>query len=63
MLDYVGVDLMMGNPPEGEAGDGEWKVLEVNRACQFKGFEQATGVNVAKELINYSMVGLNPAVS
>lgn len=43
-LDYVGVDLMIGN-------DGEWKVLEVNRACQFKGFEKATGVNVAKEVI------------
>lgn len=45
-LEYVGVDLMKGN-------DGEWKVLEVNRACQFKGFEQATGTNVASELINY----------
>ena len=55
-LNYVGVDLMLDN-------NNEWKVLEVNRACQFKGFEQATGVNVAKELINYSMVGLNPAVS
>ncbi|EKE05023.1 MAG: hypothetical protein ACD_19C00426G0045 [uncultured bacterium] len=43
-LDYVGVDLMKGN-------DGEWKVLEVNRACQFKGFEKATGVNVAKNVI------------
>ena len=46
LLDYVGVDLMKGN-------DGEWKVLEVNRACQFKGFEQATGVNVAKEVIEF----------
>ena len=45
-LDYVGVDLMKGN-------DGEWKVLEVNRACQFQGFEKATGVNVAEEVINY----------
>lgn len=45
-LDYVGVDLMMGN-------DGEWKVLEVNRACQFKGFEQATGVNVASEMVKF----------
>jgi RimK family alpha-L-glutamate ligase len=46
MLDYVGVDLMMGN-------DGGWKVLEVNRACQFKGFEQATGVNIASEVVKY----------
>lgn len=45
-LDYVGVDLMKGN-------DGKWKVLEVNRACQFKGFEQATGVNVALEIVNF----------
>lgn len=45
-LDYVGVDLMRGN-------DGEWKVLEVNRACQFKGFEEATGINVASEVINF----------
>ena len=53
MLDYVGVDLMMGNSPAGEAGDGDWKVLEVNRACQFKGFEQATGVNVASKMIEF----------
>lgn len=45
-LDYVGVDLMKGN-------DDEWKVLEVNRACQFKGFEKATGVNIASELIKF----------
>jgi RimK family alpha-L-glutamate ligase len=43
-LDYVGVDLMLNNQKE-------WVVLEVNRACQFKGFEQATGVNIAKEVI------------
>lgn len=45
-LDYVGVDLMMGN-------DGEWKVLEVNRACQFKGFEQATAVNIASKVVQF----------
>lgn len=46
MLEYVGVDLMKGN-------DGDWKVLEVNRACQFKGFEQATGTNVASNILFY----------
>lgn len=46
MLDYVGVDLMLNN-------NKEWVVLEVNRACQFKGFEQATGVNVASEMIEF----------
>lgn len=45
-LEYVGVDLMKGN-------DGGWKVLEVNRACQFKGFEQATRVDLASKVVNY----------
>jgi len=45
-LDYCGVDLMKGN-------DGEWKVLEVNRACQFQGFEKAIKVNVAKEVLKF----------
>jgi RimK family alpha-L-glutamate ligase len=49
MLDYVGVDLMMGN-------NGEWKVLEVNRACQYKGFEQATGMNVASEVVKSALL-------
>jgi RimK family alpha-L-glutamate ligase len=44
MLDYVGVDLMKG-------GGGDWKVLEVNRGCQFKGFESSTGINVAREVL------------
>ncbi|HLD92492.1 MAG TPA: ATP-grasp domain-containing protein [Patescibacteria group bacterium] len=48
-LDYVGVDLMKGN-------DGKWKVLEVNRACQFHGFEKAIGVNVAQKLINWCIL-------
>lgn len=46
MLDYVGVDLMLNN-------NKEWVVLEVNRACQFKGFEQATGVNVASKVVDF----------
>ena len=33
-----------------------WKVLEVNRACQFQGFEKATGVNVAQNLINWCIL-------
>lgn len=45
-LDYCGVDLMKGN-------DGEWKVLEVNRACQFQGFEKSTGINVAASVVDY----------
>lgn len=45
-LDFAGVDVMKGN-------DGEWKVLEVNRACQFRGFEKATGINVASKIIKY----------
>lgn len=45
-LDYVGIDLM-------KSDDGEWKVLEINRACQFKGFETATGLNVPKKVIEF----------
>lgn len=43
-LDFAGVDLMMGN-------DGAWKVLEVNRACQFEGFEKAVGANVPDAIL------------
>ncbi|KKP47914.1 MAG: Alpha-L-glutamate ligase, RimK family [Candidatus Woesebacteria bacterium GW2011_GWA1_33_30] len=45
-LDYVGVDIMLGN-------GNKWKVLEVNRACQFKGFEKALKINVAKEVTEF----------
>lgn len=43
-LDYCGVDIM-----KDEAGNSY--ILEVNRQCQFKGFEQATGINVAKAVV------------
>lgn len=45
-LDYCGVDLMKDNA-------GNWIVLEVNRACQFEGFEKVNDVNVAKETIEF----------
>lgn len=45
-LDYCGVDLMRGM-------NGKWKVLEVNRACQFQGFEKSTGINVADSVVDY----------
>jgi len=45
-LEYVGVDLMKDN-------NGEWRVLEINRACQFEGFERSTKVNVARTIINF----------
>jgi len=43
-LEYAGVDLMKNQ-------DGEWCVLEVNRSCQFRGFEKATAMNVASEIL------------
>lgn len=46
LLDYGGIDLMMD-------GKGSWIVLEVNRACQFQGFEKATGINVADKIVEY----------
>jgi len=44
-LEYAGVDLF--------PVDGKPRVLEVNRSPQFRGFEQATGVNVAKKIVEY----------
>ena len=44
--EYVGVDLMSDE-------NGDWKLLEINRACQFEGFEKSTGINVAKEVVSY----------
>jgi glutathione synthase/RimK-type ligase-like ATP-grasp enzyme len=43
-LDYCGVDIMKDN-------DGNSFVLEVNRQCQFQGFEKSTGINVAKSVV------------
>lgn len=43
-LDYGGVDIMKDE-------NGENYILEVNRQCQFQGFEKATGINVAKKIV------------
>lgn len=43
-LDYGGVDIMKDN-------EGNNYILEVNRACQYKGFEKATGINVAEAVL------------
>ncbi len=45
-LDYGGVDIMKDE-------EGNSFVLEVNRQCQFRGFEQATGVNVAEKIVEF----------
>jgi glutathione synthase/RimK-type ligase-like ATP-grasp enzyme len=62
-LDYGGVDIMKArkNPSALRAAPldkGAYKeedydsyVLEVNRQCQFQGFEKATGINVAKKVV------------
>jgi ribosomal protein S6--L-glutamate ligase len=44
--DYVGVDIMYdkkGNP----------YILEVNRGAQFEGFERSTGINIARQMIEW----------
>ncbi len=43
-LDYGGVDIM-------KDGEGNNYILEANRQCQFQGFEKATGINVAKKVV------------
>jgi RimK family alpha-L-glutamate ligase len=65
-LDYCGVDIMKspkspspavaGASPFEERGtfkeeDYDSYVLEVNRQCQFQGFEKSTGINVAKLVV------------
>lgn len=65
-LDYGGVDIMkapkspsptnVGASPFEERGtfkeeDYDSFILEVNRQCQFQGFEKATGINVAKLVV------------
>lgn len=67
-LSYGGVDIMKGpNPSAAKAASsldkGDYKesdydnyVLEVNRQCQFQGFEKATGINVAKKVVEMMMI-------
>ena len=43
-LDYGGVDIMKDE-------EGRNYILEVNRQCQFQGFEKATGINVAQKVV------------
>jgi len=59
-LDYCGVDIMKGPNPSalraspldrGDINNSYSYILEVNRQCQFKGFEEATGINVAKAVV------------
>jgi ribosomal protein S6--L-glutamate ligase len=45
-LEYGGIDLIRDLA-------GKWRLLEVNRAAQFRGFEQATKTNVAKAIVDY----------
>jgi RimK family alpha-L-glutamate ligase len=46
-LDYCGVDIMKDSAEQ----NNKSYVLEVNRQCQFQGFEKATGINVAKLVV------------
>ncbi len=56
-LDYGGVDIMKNpksknlNSKKYNKEDYENYILEVNRQCQFQGFEKATGINVAKLIV------------
>jgi len=45
-LDYAGIDIIHDS-------SGKPCILEVNRACQFKGFESVTGINVARKLLEW----------
>jgi ribosomal protein S6--L-glutamate ligase len=45
-LEYAGVDLIRDQ-------ERQWRILEVNRCAQFRGFEKATQQNVALEIVDY----------
>ena len=45
--DYAGIDVVWDEDKQ------DFAILEVNRTAQFKYFEKKTGVNVAKEIINF----------
>ena len=47
-LDYGGVDIMKDD-------EGNDYILEVNRQCQFQGFEKSTGINVAQKVVEMMM--------
>lgn len=51
-LDYCGVDIM-------KDVEGNNYVLEVNRACQYKGFEKSTGINVAGKVLDMLCKNVN----
>ena len=60
-LDYAGVDIMKNpkNPSKSPLDKGDFQeedyesfVLEVNRQCQYQGFEKATEINVAKLVVD-----------
>jgi glutathione synthase/RimK-type ligase-like ATP-grasp enzyme len=44
-LDYAGIDIIFEN--------NQPLILEVNPAAQFEGFENATGLNVAREILKF----------
>ncbi|HNY04198.1 MAG TPA: ATP-grasp domain-containing protein [Candidatus Woesebacteria bacterium] len=56
-LDYGGVDIMKNPKSENLNSKGYIEkdydnyILEVNRQCQFQGFEKATEINVAKKIV------------
>lgn len=59
-LDYAGVDIMKSQKSNVKnqnfnEDDYESYVLEVNRQCQFRGFEMATGINVARIVVEMLM--------
>ena len=53
-LDYCGIDMMYRSKSKDQKSKrkGNPYVLEVNRQCQFQGFEKATGINVAKKTVD-----------
>jgi RimK family alpha-L-glutamate ligase len=50
-LEYAGIDIISDCR-------GGYRILEVNRCAQFRGFENATGINLAKRIVEYCLANL-----
>ncbi|MBP8591433.1 hypothetical protein KBI33_03160 [Candidatus Shapirobacteria bacterium] len=44
--DFCGIDLIKDS-------ENQWRILEINTDCQFKSFENTTGINVAQKVIEF----------
>ena len=52
-IDYGGIDIIQ------DLNTGRYYFLEINFSCQFRGFERATGINVARKIVEFAWSKMN----